>query len=103
MAEFVCIVCPNGCSLVANNENGELIVTGARCPKGKAYAATELTNPTRTIASTVRTAFANAPVLPVRTEREIPKGKIFEVMAAINAVTVTKRIGRGDTVIENVL
>ena len=62
-----------------------------------------MTAPKRTICSTVRTAFPDAPVLPVRVSADIPKDRIFDVMDAIRAVTVTERIARGDVVIPDVL
>ena len=41
--------------------------------------------------------------LPVATASPIPKGKIFEVMAEINKVTVDAPIKCGEAVIKNVL
>ena len=41
--EFTCIVCPNGCSLVATESGDEITVSGNTCPKGEAYAKAELT------------------------------------------------------------
>ena len=102
--ELTCIGCPMGCQLRATLEDGVVTaVTGNTCPRGKEFAISEMTAPKRTICSTVRTAFADAPVLPVRVSADIPKDRIFDVMDAIRAVTVTERIGRGDVVIPNVL
>ena len=86
------------------NAHGAVVsVTGNTCPRGREFAISEMTAPKRTICSTVRTAFPDAPVLPVRVSADIPKDRIFDVMDAIRAVTVTERIGRGDVVIPNVL
>jgi CxxC motif-containing protein len=101
--ELICIVCPNGCGLVAERDGEEIRVTGNRCPKGETFAVTELTNPTRTISSTVRTTFPQALVLPVRVSAEIPKSRIFDVMAEINKVVVSTPVGRGDVIIKDVL
>lgn len=103
MKEFNCIGCPRGCLLHVEEENGEFIVTGNTCDRGKEFAISEMTAPKRTICSTVKTVFNDAPVLPVRVSADIPKEKIFDVMKEINAVTLTERIGRGDVIIENVL
>lgn len=103
MKELVCIVCPTGCTLAVSGEGDDIQVTGFKCPRGKRFAINEQTNPTRTISSTVKTAFKQVPVLPVRVSAEIPKGQIFNVMAQINRVVVTQPLGCGDTVIENVL
>ncbi len=103
MKQLVCIGCPRGCRLTVEENNGEYIVTGNTCPRGKAFAISEMTAPKRTICSTVKTVFPGCPVLPVRVSDDIPKEKIFDVMNEINAVVLTKPIGRGDVIIENVL
>ena len=99
--ECVCIICPNGCSLRAEESGGEITVTGNTCPKGEEYAKTELTCPTRTLTSTVATSFFAHPVLPVRTSAAIPKGEIKNAMAAINKLLVTTRLKCGDTIVKD--
>jgi CxxC motif-containing protein len=84
-------------------QGATLLVTGNQCKRGLAFAEAEITNPTRTVTTTVRTAFPEAPVLPVRTSGEIPKGKIPELMAALKDVTVTAPLGIGEVVLENAL
>jgi CxxC motif-containing protein len=101
--ELTCIVCPRGCPLVAERVGDDIKVTGNKCKKGMAFAVEELTNPKRTICSTVKTVFPEAPVLPVRVSSDIPKSRIFDVMKEINGVVVTERIHSGDAVIKNVL
>lgn len=103
MKQLVCIGCPRGCRLTVEEKAGEFIVTGNTCPRGKAFAISEMTEPKRTICSTVKTVFPGCPVLPVRVSDDIPKDRIFDVMREINAVVLTERIGRGDVIIENVL
>ena len=103
MKELVCIVCPRGCRMQITEENGALQITGNGCKRGAAFAESEVRDPRRTICSTVRTAFPDVPVLPVRVSKEIPKNKIFDVMAEINRTTVNTRLGRGDIVLEHVL
>ena len=103
MKQLVCIGCPRGCRLSVEEKTGEYIVEGNSCPRGKAFAISEMTAPKRTICSTVKTSFADVPVLPVRVSDDIPKEKIFDVMREINSITLNERIGRGDAVIKNVL
>ncbi len=103
LTELICIVCPRSCKLQIHTDSSGFTVTGNGCKRGAAFAENEMTNPKRTISSTVATVFPDAPVLPVRVSDEIPKSKIFDVMREINGVLVKNRIGRGDTVIENVL
>ena len=84
--EFTCIVCPNGCRLHTEVENGAVTsVTGNRCPKGRDFAEKECTAPTRSLCTTVKTLGGGAPVLPVRTAGELPKERLFEAMAVLNA------------------
>ena len=102
--ELTCIGCPMGCPLIVTMEDGAVAsVTGNTCPRGREFAVSEMTAPRRTICSTVRTAFPDAPVLPVRVSADIPKDRIFDVMDALKTVTVSERIGRGDVVIPDVL
>lgn len=100
MREFTCIVCPNGCSL-SIDEN--LNVNGNMCLRGKQFAINEVTNPTRTITSTCKTLFKDAPVIAVKSNGEIRKDDINKVIEEINKVTINKRMKIGDKVIENVL
>ena len=96
MKQLVCIGCPRGCRLTIDEKDGEYIVTGNTCPRGKEFAISEMTAPKRTICSTVKTVFSDV-------SDDIPREKIFDVMREINAVTLKERIGRGDAVIKNVL
>ena len=102
--ELICIGCPMGCPLTVTLDGGAVvIVQGNTCPRGREFAVSEMTAPKRTICSTVRTAFPDAPVLPVRVSADIPKERIFDVMDALKTVTVSERIGRGDVLIPDVL
>lgn len=103
--ELTCIVCPLGCHITATlAEDGSITaITGNTCPRGKAYAETELTHPTRTLTSTV--AITNRPgrMLPVKTAAPISKEKLFEAMAVIRATRVTAPIASGTVIIEKLL
>lgn len=100
--ELTCIVCPIGCQLSVTLENGVVTeVTGNTCPRGKQYAIDECTNPVRTITTTARTS--DGSVIPVKTDRPIPKELMFDCMEEINHAIVTLPAHIGDTVIENLL
>ncbi len=98
MMELVCIVCPRGCRI--NIENG--VVSGNGCKRGEAFAMSETSCPMRSVCSTVATTFSEYPVLPVRTDGEIPKAKIDELMRQINAIVVTSKVKRGDVIAKGV-
>ena len=71
---FTCIVCPNGCEIDAEYEGANVLsVTGNLCPKGRAYVTQELTDPRRTIATSVRVTGGTMPLASVRLTKAIPK------------------------------
>ena len=102
--ELICIVCPMGCMLSAEQgENGEVLsVQGNTCPRGAAYAKAELTHPTRTLTTTVRVAGRVTP-LPVKTSAPISKGKMMEAMALLRDVEVALPVHIGDVVVADLL
>lgn len=99
--EIVCIVCPNGCALHTVSQDGEITVSGNKCPKGEDYAKMELTNPMRTLTTSVATTFESRPVLPVRTSGVIPKGEIKNAMKAVNRIVVDSPKSCGDIICVN--
>ena len=103
MKELYCITCPTGCQLKVGGDGGDITVEGNGCKRGVDFAVMEMTNPTRSLTTTVRTTFPGIPVLPVRTDGEIPKGKIMEAMETLSKVVVSSVLNCGDTVIENLL
>lgn len=102
MTELICIVCPKGCHLKVDEENG-YAVTGNSCEKGAAYGKKELTNPTRVVTSTVRVEDGEKRRVSVKTNRDIPKGKILEAVALLDTVCLTAPVHIGDVVLEDIL
>ena len=100
--ELVCIVCPMGCRMTVEGEGKTPAVSGNGCPRGVAFAKAELTCPMRSLSTTVRTQSATMPVLPVRTQSDIPKQLLPAAMQAINKLTLTQPLRCGDIVLENV-
>lgn len=99
--ELTCIVCPIGCALKVEIDDGKVTgVTGNTCPRGKVYAETECTAPMRTVTSTVRCE--NGEIIPVKTDRPIPKEKVFEAMQIIKSTYPVLPIKLGDVIIKDV-
>lgn len=87
--ELTCIGCPMGCQLRATLEDGVVTaVTGNTCPRGDAYARKECVHPERTVTGTVRVLGGPMPVVPVRTQGEVPKEKVLEVARALHHAAV---------------
>ncbi len=101
---MTCIICPRGCTLSVEVEGDRVVsVTGNTCKRGETYARTEITDPRRTLTSTVRLSGATADrFLPVKTDSAIPKGKMMEVMAFLKTVTVTVPVSRGDVLVQDI-
>lgn len=98
---YTCIVCPMGCSVDVEIENDKIVsVKGNTCKRGEEYVKAEITNPVRTITSTVKTA--DGRVISVKTSKPVPKKMIFECMKEINSVKTDLQIKPGDVIIENV-
>ena len=85
--ELTCIGCPLGCSITVTLENGEIKdVAGYTCKRGHDYARKEVTNPA---------------VVSCKTAQDIPKGKIFEIVAALRQVTAHAPVKIGDVLLTN--
>ena len=100
---FTCIVCPNGCVVETRSEDGRLLsLKGNKCKRGEEYVQQELTDPRRTIATTVPISGASLPLCSVRLNRPIPKREIFRVMREIDGVRLAAPVKIGQIVLENV-
>lgn len=99
--EMICIVCPKGCALTVEYDGQNVrSVTGNTCKRGEAYAVAECLHPERTVTSTMRAE--DGSVIPVKTDRPIPKEKMFELMERINQTKVVLPIAVGDVIIKNI-
>lgn len=98
--EMVCIICPRGCQLKVDENN---VVAGNTCIRGEKYAISELTNPVRTITTSIRVNNRIDTLVSVKTNKPIPKGKIFDVMKEIDKHSVSAPIKIGQIVIKNIL
>ena len=100
---FICVSCPIGCGLNVTIEDGEVInVKGNNCPRGAAYAKTELKDPRRVFASTVRVKNGKLPVCPIRSKTPAPKGKLFEIAEEVAKLEVYAPIKIGQVLIHEV-
>lgn len=100
---LTCIGCPLGCAVTVELENGEIInVTGNTCKRGDDYARKEVTRPMRIVTSTVRVTGGVLPVVSVKTEQDIPKEKIMDIMKCLADLSVPAPVHIGDIILENV-
>lgn len=100
--ELTCIICPQGCNINVEIENGKVKnIEGNTCKRGYEYALSEVTNPTRTITTTVK--IKNGKMLPVKTDKPVPKELIFDCMKEINKLEIEEPTRIGQVIINNIL
>ena len=102
MKELICIVCPRGCHLKVDDENG-FTVTGNSCERGEKYGREELVAPKRVITSTVCLDSKNHCRLPVKTNSAIPKALVFDAVKLLNDVKIKAPVHLGDVILSNIL
>ena len=102
--KMLCITCPVGCALDVRHDGDTIIgIAGNACKQGLEYVRTELSDPRRMIATTVRVVDGVHRLLPVYTESPFPKGLIFELLAELRGVAVPAPVTMGQVIVRNAL
>ena len=102
--DIICVACPKGCRLQAvRDKEGEILVSNAGCKRGQEYAVSEITDPRRMVASSVKVKNALHPLLPVYTSAPFPKGRINELLVELRKVELNAPVKMDQVVIDNVL
>ncbi len=100
----VCTVCPTGCEMtVRRGEHDAILVEGNLCKRGLVYAEAEVTNPLRTLTTTIRLCGSDRPLLPVRTNQPVPRARLREIVREINGMAFTAPISLGQVLVRNVV
>ena len=101
--QMICTLCPMGCQLEISGTSGTYQVKGNGCPRGKGYAIQEVTDPRRTVTSTMRVNNGNRKLVSVKSSEPIPKDRMFDVIQTISVVVIEAPIKVGDVLLANVL
>ena len=100
---MICIICPKGCKITVELQGNEVRqVTGYSCKRGKEYGQAEAVHPVRSVTSTVLVKGGARRLVPVKTERSIPKEKIFDCMEAIRKLKVEAPVQIGQVLLEDI-
>jgi CxxC motif-containing protein len=100
--KITCIGCPLGCEITVKTAGGNTLdITGYTCKKGEEYARTEATDPRRTLTTTMRVSGGG--LIPVKTNRPIKKGLLFDCMKEINKAEANGDADIGDVLIKDIL
>lgn len=104
MKKLTCIECPKGCLLSIDIENYRVVkVSGNECPKGEKYAIQETENPMRILTSSVLAEGLLLKMVPVRTDKPIPKGRLVEAMEEVKKIRLKEPVNTGSVIVENFL
>jgi len=101
--EIICIGCPMGCYLTVDYDGTKIhTLSGNRCKVGLEYAEKELSNPERTLTTTVKVKHGHLPLVSVRTNKPITKSRILDAMNLLAKVEVEAPIKIGEPIIQNI-
>lgn len=100
--EIICTVCPRGCHIQVEGEGDKILsVEGQGCKRGLEYASAEFAHPVRILTTLVKLDGQND-LLPVRSNKPVPKEKLFDCMEVIRAATVKAPINRYDVIVADI-
>ena len=101
--QIICTVCPMGCNIEVEGEGATInSVTGYTCKRGLEYAKTEFVNPERILTTLVKIDGVENDLLPVRSNKRVPKDKVLLVVEEIKKVSVKLPVKMHQVIIENV-
>ena len=102
--EIICIMCPTACriTLTIDDNNAVTDIANYQCKEGKKYAVVEYEFPGRVLTTTVLTEGSPHRLLPVRTDRPVPKDRLMEVMYSLAQVKVKPPVKMGQIISHDV-
>jgi len=99
---FTCVICPLGCEIDVELQGGNVVsMEGNKCQKGKEFVLQELEEPMRILTTTVPIKGAKWAMLPVRTDKAIPKRLLFKVIEQLADIELQAPIKMYDVILKN--
>jgi len=77
------------------------VIEGYKCKKGLEYGEQELKDPRRIITTTLTVKGGFLPLVPVKTDKPLPKGLIFDLMKVIDGMSIEAPVEMGQILLEN--
>ncbi len=100
---FTCVVCPIGCEIDVELKDTDVVsIEGSKCAKGKEFVLQELEEPMRILTTTIRIKGAEWAMLPVRSDRPIPKRLLFRVMEELANIELQAPVKMSELIISDV-
>jgi CxxC motif-containing protein len=101
---FVCVVCPIGCEIDVVHDGSKIIsMEGNKCEKSEEFVNQELVEPMRIVTTTVRIQGSRWPVIPVRTDKAVPKRLFPRIMRQLRRIKLQAPVDILDVVVKDVL
>jgi CxxC motif-containing protein len=101
---FVCVVCPVGCEIDVVHEGSKIVsMEGNKCEKSEEFVSQELIEPMRILTTTLRIQGARWPVIPVRTDKAVPKRLFPLIMKRLGRINLRAPVNMLDVVVKDVL
>jgi CxxC motif-containing protein len=100
---FVCVICPIGCEIDVIHDGDKIVsMEGNKCEKAQEFVRQELIEPMRILTTTVRLGGARLPVIPVRTDKPVPKRLFPRILRQLKGIELQAPVNMLDVVVENV-
>lgn len=100
---FTCVTCPVGCEVDVEVQDGSILsLTGNKCDKVKEFVLQELKEPMRVLTTTVRIKGAKWAMLPVRTDKPIPKRLFLQAMGELASIDLKAPVHMSEVIIRDI-
>jgi CxxC motif-containing protein len=101
---FVCVVCPIGCEIDVVYDGGRIIsMEGNKCEKSEEFVSQELIEPMRILTTTVRIQGARWGVIPVRSDKAVPKRLFPHIMKKLRRIKLQAPVSMLDVVVKDIV
>jgi CxxC motif-containing protein len=101
---FVCVVCPVGCEIDVVHDGSKILsMEGNKCEKSEEFVSQELIEPMRILTTTVRIEGSRWPVIPVRTDKSVPKRLFPRIMRQLRRVELQAPVSMLDVVVRDIV
>ena len=102
--EMICITCPMGCTVKYAHDGETLLeIDGNTCNRGVKYVESELKDPRRMVATTVKVRHGLHSLVPVYTVQPFPKPMIFDLLDEIRKLEIPAPVKIEQVVLANAL
>ena len=101
---FVCVVCPIGCEIDVVHDGGKVIsMEGNECKKSEEFVNQELIEPMRILTTTIRIQGARWAVIPVRSDKAVPKRLFPQIMKQLRRIELQAPVNMLDVVVKDIV